>query len=40
MTAAQLSIMFFLQLAAIIAACRLVGLAAQRWLGAAQAATA
>ncbi len=33
MTAAQLSIMFFLQLAAIIAACRLVGLAAQRWLG-------
>ncbi|GHA01557.1 cation:proton antiporter [Novosphingobium arvoryzae] len=32
MTAAQLSIMFFLQLAAIIAACRLVGLAAQRWL--------
>lgn len=33
MTAAQLSIMFFLQLAAIIAACRLVGMAAQRWLG-------
>ena len=32
MTAAQLSIMFFLQLAAIIAACRLVGMAAQRWL--------
>ncbi|MDP3907339.1 cation:proton antiporter [Novosphingobium sp.] len=33
MTAAQLSIMFFLQLAAIITACRLVGLAVQRWLG-------
>lgn len=32
MTAAQLSIMFFLQLAAIITACRLVGRAAQRWL--------
>ena len=33
MTAAQLSILFFLQLALIITACRLVGLAAQRWLG-------
>lgn len=33
MTNEQLSIQFFLQLAIIIAACRLVGLAVQRWLG-------
>ncbi|WP_219893264.1 cation:proton antiporter [Aquisediminimonas profunda] len=33
MTAPQLSILFFLQLALIIATCRLVGFAAQRWLG-------
>lgn len=33
MTNEQLSIQFFLQLAIIIAACRLVGRAVQRWLG-------
>lgn len=33
MTPAELSIAFFLQMAVIIATCRLVGWAAQRWLG-------
>lgn len=33
MTPAQLSVHFFLQMAVIIAACRLVGWAAQKWLG-------
>ncbi len=33
MSAAQLSILFFLQMAAIIAACRLVGWAVHRWFG-------
>ncbi len=33
MTAAELSVAFFLQVAAILIACRLTGTAAQRWLG-------
>ena len=33
MTAAELSVVFFLQLAVILAACRIVGWAAKRWLG-------
>ena len=33
MTAAELSVVFFLQLAMILAACRIVGWAAKRWLG-------
>lgn len=33
MTAGQLSILFFLQMAAILATCRTVGWVAQRWLG-------
>ena len=33
MTPAQLSVVFFLQMAVIIAACRLVGFAAKKWFG-------